>query len=58
MSINDVGLIVLINEGEKNFFKLLGNGIFWMGVDGMKRFLWKKVILSKVNFVFNFWWFK
>ena len=58
VSINDAGLTALINEGEKNSFKLSGNGTSRMGADGMKRFLRKKAILSKVNSAPNPWWFK
>ncbi|MGK7920830.1 MAG: aldehyde dehydrogenase family protein [Trichodesmium sp.] len=57
ISINDAGLTALINEGEKNSFKFSGLGISRMGADGMKRFLRKKAILSKVNSVANPWWF-
>ena len=58
VSINDAGLTALINEGEKNSFKLSGNGTSRMGADGMKRFLRKKAILSKVNSAPSPWWFK
>ncbi|NEQ77798.1 MAG: aldehyde dehydrogenase family protein [Okeania sp. SIO2C9] len=58
ISINDAGLTALINEGEKNSFKFSGLGTSRMGVDGMKRFMRKKAILSKVNSVINPWWFK
>ncbi|MGD1705055.1 aldehyde dehydrogenase family protein [Dapis sp. BLCC M229] len=57
ISINDAGLTALINEGEKNSFKFSGLGNSRMGADGMKRFLRKKAILSKVNSVPNPWWF-
>ncbi|NEP07053.1 MAG: aldehyde dehydrogenase family protein, partial [Okeania sp. SIO4D6] len=58
ISINDAGLTAFINEGEKNSFKFSGLGASRMGVDGMKRFMRKKSILSKVNSVINPWWFK
>ncbi len=57
ISINDAGLTALINEGEKNSFKLSGLGNSRMGADGIKRFLRKKAILTKVNSVPNPWWF-
>ncbi|MEM1168106.1 MAG: aldehyde dehydrogenase family protein [Cyanobacteria bacterium P01_H01_bin.35] len=57
ISINDAGLTALINEGEKNSFKFSGLGNSRMGADGMKRFLRKKAILTKVNSVPNPWWF-
>ncbi|MDJ0520170.1 MAG: aldehyde dehydrogenase family protein [Trichodesmium sp. MO_231.B1] len=57
ISINDAGLTALINEGEKNSFKFSGLGNSRMGADGMKRFLRKKAILSKVNSIPNPWWF-
>lgn len=57
ISINDAGLTALINEGEKNSFKFSGLGISRMGTDGMKRFLRKKAILSKLNSVPDPWWF-
>lgn len=58
ISINDAGLTALINEGEKNSFKFSGLGTSRMGADGMKRFMRKKAILSKINSVPNPWWFK
>jgi len=57
VSINDAGLTALINEGEKNSFKFSGLGTSRMGADGMKRFLRKKAILSKINSTPNPWWF-
>ncbi|MGB3514088.1 MAG: aldehyde dehydrogenase family protein [Microcoleaceae cyanobacterium] len=58
ISINDAGLTALINEGEKNSFKFSGLGASRMGADGLKRFLRKKALLSKINSVPNPWWFK
>jgi len=57
ISINDAGLTAFIHEGEKNSFKFSGLGSSRMGTDGMKRFLRKKTILTKVNSVPNPWWF-
>lgn len=57
ISINDAGLTALINEGEKNSFKFSRLGNSRMGADGIKRFLRKKAILSKVNSAPNPWWF-
>lgn len=57
ININDAGLTALINEGEKHSFKFSGLGNSRMGADGMKRFLRKKAILTKVNSVPNPWWF-
>ena len=57
ISINDAGLTALIHEGEKNAFKASGLGGSRMGPAALKRFMRKKVFLSKTESVLDPWWF-
>jgi len=57
ISINDAALTALIHEGEKNAFKASGLGGSRMGPAAIKRFMRKKVFLSKTKSVADPWWF-
>lgn len=57
ISINDAGLTAFIHEGEKNAFKFSGIGGSRMGSAALKRFMRKKVFLSKTESVPDPWWF-
>lgn len=57
ISINDAGLTALINEGEKNSFKLSGLGGSRMGTASMRRFFRQKALLIKTKFIHDPWWY-
>ena len=57
ISINDAGLTAFIHEGEKNSFKFSGMGSSRMGSAALKRFMRKKVFLSKTESIPDPWWF-
>ncbi|MGD1899491.1 MAG: aldehyde dehydrogenase family protein [Phormidesmis sp.] len=57
ISINDAGLTALIHEGEKNAFRASGLGGSRMGPAALKRFMRKKVFLTKTNLAPDPWWF-
>lgn len=49
VSINDASLTALVNDAEKNSFKLSGIGGSRMGESGFTRFLRKRAILQQTN---------
>ncbi len=57
ISINDAGLTALINEGEKNSFKLSGLGGSRMGAASIRRFFRQKALLTKTQSIYDPWWY-
>jgi len=47
VSINDASLTAMVNDAEKNSFKLSGIGGSRMGLSGFTRFLKKRAILNQ-----------
>jgi acyl-CoA reductase-like NAD-dependent aldehyde dehydrogenase len=58
VSINDAALTAVLNEGEKNSFKMSGIGGTRMGTSGIKRFLKQKAYLINNQKVKDPWWFR